>query len=710
MGDTLDKLKKRDLPESKLQFCVPSLIYNSFHVETCKQPLWNERITENAKIDYHPLNSIPNTYPFLNIDYLELKNSLNQNASRFNERYSVGIIGAGIAGIACGYELMKLGYRVRIYEKSGRIGGRCYSHQFKKDPRTFCELGAMRFPRSEKLLFSYIKDLGLKTYRFPDPLVNNTVINFEGKNAYLEVDNGEKYIVLGISKTPSFRQALEFCYPFKQKCKLVGLTPEKFNSFVEKNKEKLGDKAHNPIIFIAGKTPKLIGNLNDFKEYETVNKPYYKYDLLRSVTNKFNKIMTPIINKFRVPNSPESTRKWVEFEKKNQRVSFLVFITSELKNNFDQEWTEEELMFLNTVGLGSGGFGPLNSLSCISIIKLLIVGFEEDQRGVYGGINQLPLRLWSKREKTPRGNVSLSDIHPLGRPYGGISNITKMPNGKIGFFTPTHQRGHYHDFCILTASPVVLSNNIEFSPPDLLPNRYLINNLHTMGASKVFILTKTPFWMTNKVPEGKTRLSSTLTDDSLIHQIYLQTFHNSNKGLILLSYTWEDDSNKQLAYDDKTLTKMCVKHINDIYGYNAIPFDQILESKVVHWNLMPSYHGGWVLPTGSTRIFDNDLFSDSCSTQKRVFLASDVYSYLGGWIEGSLQTSMNTVNSITKITNIEKENLKLNNNTNKINNGITKTKNSIIKTENLKEKAKQNRISNKINNKKTSKNLKLIAQ
>jgi monoamine oxidase len=39
----------------------------------------------------------------------------------------IGIVGAGLAGLACGYELKRQGVSATIYEASDRVGGRCYS-------------------------------------------------------------------------------------------------------------------------------------------------------------------------------------------------------------------------------------------------------------------------------------------------------------------------------------------------------------------------------------------------------------------------------------------------------------------------------------------------------------------------------------------------------------------------------------------------------
>ncbi|MBW4453643.1 MAG: NAD(P)-binding protein [Nostoc indistinguendum CM1-VF10] len=39
----------------------------------------------------------------------------------------IAIVGAGLAGLACGYELQRQGIKATIYEASDRAGGRCYS-------------------------------------------------------------------------------------------------------------------------------------------------------------------------------------------------------------------------------------------------------------------------------------------------------------------------------------------------------------------------------------------------------------------------------------------------------------------------------------------------------------------------------------------------------------------------------------------------------
>ena len=85
-------------------------------------------------------------FPFAYDDHLGHPAGLGQVPA---ERHGteVAIIGAGIAGLATAYELMKLGLRPVVYEAS-RIGGRLRSQRFGGTDDVIAELGAMRFPPS----------------------------------------------------------------------------------------------------------------------------------------------------------------------------------------------------------------------------------------------------------------------------------------------------------------------------------------------------------------------------------------------------------------------------------------------------------------------------------------------------------------------------------------------------------------------------------
>ncbi len=100
----------------------------------------------------------------------------------------VAVIGAGIAGLICGYELMKMGLKPIFYE-SGQLGGRLRSQPFEGADGVVAELGGMRFPVSSTGFYHYVDLLGLESRPFPNPLTpaaGSTVIDLEGETHYAE--------------------------------------------------------------------------------------------------------------------------------------------------------------------------------------------------------------------------------------------------------------------------------------------------------------------------------------------------------------------------------------------------------------------------------------------------------------------------------------------------------------------------------------------
>ena len=100
----------------------------------------------------------------------------------------VAVIGAGISGLVCGYELMKLGLHPVFYE-SGQLGGRLRSKAFDGAEGVIAELGGMRFPVSSRGFYHYADMLDVESRPFPNPLTEaagSTVIDLEGETFYAE--------------------------------------------------------------------------------------------------------------------------------------------------------------------------------------------------------------------------------------------------------------------------------------------------------------------------------------------------------------------------------------------------------------------------------------------------------------------------------------------------------------------------------------------
>jgi tryptophan 2-monooxygenase len=100
----------------------------------------------------------------------------------------VAIIGAGVAGLVAAYELLRLGLRPVVFEATDRVGGRGWSQPFTSNAAApFAELGAMRFPVSDRVFAFYARDLfQLQTIPNPEPGAVPTLVYYDNQRYWLQ--------------------------------------------------------------------------------------------------------------------------------------------------------------------------------------------------------------------------------------------------------------------------------------------------------------------------------------------------------------------------------------------------------------------------------------------------------------------------------------------------------------------------------------------
>src|SRR5689334_12796797 len=75
------------------------------------------------------------------------------------------IVGAGLAGLAAGYDLACKGYDVKIVEAENRVGGRVFTHH-SGDGIHF-EEGPFAFGNEEQPLWNYVQEFNLPLIKYP---------------------------------------------------------------------------------------------------------------------------------------------------------------------------------------------------------------------------------------------------------------------------------------------------------------------------------------------------------------------------------------------------------------------------------------------------------------------------------------------------------------------------------------------------------------
>jgi monoamine oxidase len=97
-------------------------------------------------------------------DYLTF--AKNGFPTKATQPKKVIIVGAGMAGLVAGYELLNAGHEPIILEGQNRVGGRV---QTLRDPFThglYAEAGAMRLPSAHTMTMAYVEKFNLKLNRF----------------------------------------------------------------------------------------------------------------------------------------------------------------------------------------------------------------------------------------------------------------------------------------------------------------------------------------------------------------------------------------------------------------------------------------------------------------------------------------------------------------------------------------------------------------
>jgi tryptophan 2-monooxygenase len=164
-----------------------------------------------------------------------------------------------------------------------------------------------------------------------------------------------------------------------------------------------------------------------------------------------------------------------------------------------------------------------------------------------------------------------------------------------------------------------------------------IRRAHYIRSNKVFVRTRTAFW------KKEVYSPRCIITDEITRGTYFFDFEGTESGVVCLSYTWEDSSQKFLAMSPEQQVDTCLRTLERVTGSDRIR-SQVEEIFTISWEQTPYYHGAF-------RLASPGQYADQVilSRQNRVadpvwdsgvYLAGDSVSFSGGWVEGALQTGV----------------------------------------------------------------------
>lgn len=321
------------------------------------------------------------------------------------------------------------------------------------------------------------------------------------------------------------------------------------------------------------------------------------------------------------------------------------------------EWNTECLSAFGALGVGSGGFGPLYPINMLELARIILLQWEDEQQMFPSGMEAMPRAFWQDQIDVPgRGLCSLQDLGVVkfGKRVQQVLHDANVSRPMV----VVDGVSEAFDAVIVATTTRAMSYmgmtlpQTETSPPIGEPTEVAIRDLHLTNSSKMFIRTQNKFWLDSS-GNPRSGFPMTILTDELPRAAYVLDYPTTDNGVVLISYTWEDDSTRLQAIPTNErfsiLRDMIYKMVPEWRGELEPMGGEVYN---VDWQEERDYYGAFKLdyPGQEAAVhaayfqFQSVLGSDD----RGVYIAGDSNSWSGGWTEGALQTGLNAATAVAK--------------------------------------------------------------
>ncbi|MCY4313142.1 MAG: FAD-dependent oxidoreductase, partial [Gammaproteobacteria bacterium] len=285
---------------------------------------------------------------------------------------------------------------------------------------------------------------------------------------------------------------------------------------------------------------------------------------------------------------------------------------------------------------------------------------------LYKGIQALDE--WLFYAPPPESNLSLYDASKKSNPNVQILVSTSVQELQKESSTQkitlrahdgSTEKTYSADYVIVTPTLWASQLNIKLTgfdqseiPPSVLSAR---NSQHNITSCKVFYKLKETYW-----ENGVSKIPQIIVTDEYVQDAYGVKWSDESgeHGVLLVSYTWEDDATKLLAIDDGYIGQFLLNKLDEIcqstLEESIIQYvDTSSDPTIIHWSTRSYYNGcaklyrqrNWAL--NYALLTYNQVHSNS----SKIYFAGENYSVEGGWTEPALRMALDATINILKNSN-----------------------------------------------------------
>ncbi|KFQ60014.1 L-amino-acid oxidase, partial [Pelecanus crispus] len=318
--------------------------------------------------------------------------------------------------------------------------------------------------------------------------------------------------------------------------------------------------------------------------------------------------------------------------------AFRTFQSTDCKKYLAQYDSFSTKEYLNKIGNLSRGavqmIGDLLNedsgfyLSFLASVWDFDVFSDESFDEITGGFDQLPKAFQEALPNVIRFNCTVEKIMTKG-------NKVRVFYRAPGTLAPTMITADY----VLVTSTAKATRHIQFQPPLTPSKTHALRSIHYASSSKIALACSEKFWEKDGIRGGQS-----ITDRPSRFIYYPSHNFSSGVGVILASYTWNDDAEFFLPLTDEKCLDVVLQDLSDIHQVSKEYLQYICDQYVIQkWQLDKHSLGAFAAFTPYQFIdYSKALFEH----EGRVHFAGEHAAQPHAWIDTSMKSAIRAASNI----------------------------------------------------------------